>query len=204
MISAEQLRKIQTEKREKVQDEKVEQQAKLREAFVKACDEFQQRVMDEIGQALNFVAGSTKFLKNYIILDHEAIMKECGGYKASTLMYGFWNKDSKKFDGKVFADYEIQPPFQRVAEECSKTGYTLEDISDSKRSLRIMLKLSWGPSEFKPKPKTDRKFKPKNEIVDRRQERRRVHEDIKTTLEPAVPSNEEERTKEWGAEEKTE
>jgi hypothetical protein len=47
----------------------------------------------------------------------------------------------------VFEDYRIEMPFKRAVEECANTGYKLEDVSDHKRSNRIMLKLSWRGEE---------------------------------------------------------
>jgi hypothetical protein len=146
MISADALRKIQQEKRERARADKSELKEKLKTAFVTAADDFYKRIVEECQIALEYVA-STKYYKNYIILNHAVIMKDIGSYKASTLMYGFWSKEKLDFETTVFEDYRIEMPFKRAVEECANTGYKLEDVSDHKRSNRIMLKLSWRGEE---------------------------------------------------------
>lgn len=157
MISAAEFRKLQTEsiiaKKEQASEmiAKREAEQKKRDAeqkarFIAACDEYREKILDEVQAALKHVR--EKGLRyNYIMLDYTHLIKVTKGFAYTTLLYGFWNKEKETFDDSIFKDYETAKPFELATEELSKHGYKLENISDSARSKRLFMKLSWADEE---------------------------------------------------------
>jgi hypothetical protein len=153
MISAAELRKIQTENAAARKDQdavRKEQEAK-REAefktrFAEAADAYYDVILDEAAAALKHVRDRRLNYK-YIMLDHHYLIKDVKGLAYTTLLYGFWDKTKQDFDGSIFEKHEVARPFDRAVAELAKMGYTLENISDRARSKRLMIKLSWGDDE---------------------------------------------------------
>jgi hypothetical protein len=59
------------------------------------------------------------------------------------MLYGFWDKEKKSFDDSVFSANETEKPFEAAVKELAELGYTLENVSDSSKSKRLYIKLSW-------------------------------------------------------------
>jgi hypothetical protein len=150
MISAAEFRKLQTEslaqKKVAHEEAKTKRETEQKARFAKACDEYQEVILDEVQAALKHVR--EKGLRyNYIMLEHTYLIKDVKGFSYTTLLYGFWNKDGKKFDDSIFKDSEVTKPFDRAVEELAKHGYKLENVSDPTRSKRLYIKLSWADEE---------------------------------------------------------
>lgn len=140
--SASELRKVQEEKFGALEDSKATAEAKesaFVERFKKACDEYYSVIMQEVQDALE----SNESAKTYVIVNSDALMDRFQGFSYSTMLYGFWKADKGHFDDGVFNKHEITPPFERAQEELEKLGYTLENVSDSARSLRPFFKVTW-------------------------------------------------------------
>jgi hypothetical protein len=153
MISAAEFRKLQTEslaQKKVAQDEaKTKREAEQKARFAKACDEYKEVILDEVQAALKHVR--EKGLRyNYIMLEHTYLIKDVKGFSYTTLLYGFWNKETKKFDDAIFKENEVTKPFDRAVEELATHGYKLENVSDQNRSKRLYIKLSWADEESKP------------------------------------------------------
>jgi hypothetical protein len=152
MISAAEFRKLQTEslaQKKVAQDEaKTKREAEQKARFAKACDEYREVILDEVQAALKHVR--EKGLRyNYIMLEHTYLIKDVKGFSYTTLLYGFWNKETKKFDEAIFKENEVSKPFDRAVEELATHGYKLENVSDPTRSKRLYIKLSWADEEPK-------------------------------------------------------
>ena len=135
MISAAEFRKLQTESQAKKQTEK-------KDRFIKACDKYTEAILEEVQASLEHVR-SKGLRYNYIMLEHKDLIQETDGFAYTTLLYGFWNKDTQKFDDSVFGEHGVTKPFDRAAEELRAHGYKLENVSDPARSKRLYIKLSW-------------------------------------------------------------
>jgi hypothetical protein len=147
MISAADLRRAQEanqatrqEEATRRKEEAEKREAKIVERFRSACDKYVDILLDEAKRALEY---AQKTAKTYIILDHRDITKDVEGFSYTTLLYGFWSRSDNKFDDSIFTKNDIQHPFERAAAELDKFGYKLENVSDSSRSHRLFIKLSW-------------------------------------------------------------
>jgi hypothetical protein len=150
MISAAEFRKLQTEslaQKKAAHDEaKMKREAEQKARFAKACDEYKGVILDEVQAALKHVR--EKGLRyNYIMLEHSYLIRDVKGFSYTTLLYGFWNKETKKFDEAIFKDNEVTKPFDRAVEELAAHGYKLENVSDPTRSKRLYIKLSWADEQ---------------------------------------------------------
>lgn len=136
------LRKVQEEKFGSLEDSKESAEAKesaFVARFTKACDEYYSVIMQEVQEALD----TNESAKTYVIINTDALMERFQGFSYSTMLYGFWKADKGHFDDAIFEKHEITPPFERAQKELEELGYTLENISDSARSLRPFFKVSW-------------------------------------------------------------
>jgi hypothetical protein len=140
MISAADLRRAQEANQSSRKEELAQKEKQLVDRFRGACDKYVDILLDEAKKALEYAQRTNKA---YIILDHRDITKDVEGFSYTSLLYGFWSRQEGKFDDSVFAKNEIKRPFDRAVEQLGTFGYRLENISDSSRSRRLFLKLSW-------------------------------------------------------------
>jgi hypothetical protein len=147
MISAADLRRAQeanqTARQEEAarrKEEAAAREAKIVERFRGACDKYVDILLDETKHALEY---AQKTSKSYIILDTSNITKTIEGFSYTTFLYGFWSRETRKFDDSIFTKNEIQRPFERAVAELDKFGYKLENVSDPARSKGLFIKLSW-------------------------------------------------------------
>jgi hypothetical protein len=140
MISATELRSIQEQHQASVIASRIEKSNQFVARFRGACDKYVEILLKEVNNTINYVKTTNK---TSIILDHHNISQKIDGFSHTTLFYGFWNQQNRKFDDSIFTKNDIQRPFVRVASELEKLGYKLENISDSSRSFSLFIKLSW-------------------------------------------------------------
>ena len=149
MISAAQFRKAQVENDAQRKERKAQKEAEFKPRFVAACGKYKTKILDEASAAMEHVR-SKRLNYKYIMLDHTYLVDSTDGYAYTTMLYGFWNKESNSFDDSVFAANEVEKPFDLAAKELLELGYKLENVSDAGRSKRLYIKLSWdtaAPSE---------------------------------------------------------
>jgi hypothetical protein len=140
MISAADLRRAQESNQSARKEEATQKEKQLVERFRGACDKYVDVLLDEAKKALEYAQRTSKA---YIILDHRDITKDIEGFSYTSLLYGFWSRQDKKFDTSIFEKNEIKRPFDRAVEQLDTFGYKLENVSDTARSHRLFLKLSW-------------------------------------------------------------
>jgi hypothetical protein len=147
MISAAELRARQAEKLSSRKDE-------FGARFKKASDEYYETIMSEVKFALEAVQDSSF---TYVILNYKPLTKDFEGLKYTTVLYGYWNKERESFDDSIFAEQEVEKPFERAKKELAELGYTLENVSDPSVSHKLFLRLSWGDSPVPPRKPVARK-----------------------------------------------
>lgn len=133
MISAADLRRSQEASRQ-------ERDAKIIERVRSASTKYVDIILEEAKKALEYAQRTNK---SYIILDHRDITRDVEGLSYTTLLYGFWDRSTEKFDDSIFIKNDIPRPLDRAIAELEKFGYKLENVSDPTRSRRLFLKLSW-------------------------------------------------------------
>jgi hypothetical protein len=142
MIPAQQLRQLQTENDTQRAERKAQRDAEFKPRFQAACVKYKTKLLEEVTAALEHIR-SKRLNYKYIMLDYKNITTDTDGFAYSTMLYGFWNKDSKEFEDSVFATNEAEKPFDAAVKELAELGYTLDNVSDAKRSKRLYIKLSW-------------------------------------------------------------
>jgi hypothetical protein len=147
MISAAELRARQAEKLSSRKDE-------FGARFKKASDEYYETIMAEVKLALGAVQDSSF---TYVILNYKPLTKDFEGLKYTTMLYGYWNKEREAFDDSIFAEQEVEKPFERAKKELAELGYTLDNVSDPSVSHKLFLRLSWGDSPVPPRKPVARK-----------------------------------------------
>ena len=140
IVPAAEFRKVQTEEVSHIKEERDKRDAEFVEKFKIACAKYKQVLLDEVATALDHAKRRNK---NYIILDDKYIADKCDGFAYTSLLYGFWNNKTHRFDDSAFAKNNIEKPFEAAKKELKELGYTLEDVSDPKRSRKLYIKLSW-------------------------------------------------------------
>lgn len=140
IMPATEFRKVQTEEISNIKEERKKRDVEFAEKFKGACERYKDLLLEEVAEALQ---EAKKRQKNHIILDDKFITENCDGFVYTSLLYGFWNWKSHSFDDSVFTKYSIKKPLETAQSELELLGYTLEDVSDPKRSRRLFLKLSW-------------------------------------------------------------
>ena len=126
MISAAELRKIQEEYR--LNDDK--------NRFINASDKYYNILLDECKYAIEYIQNNNICS---IILKTDNLIRQIDAYSYTTMLYGFWNKETHSFNNNVFREYGILSPLERVTKDLEIFGYRLEHINDSKQ---LILKLS--------------------------------------------------------------
>lgn len=140
IMPATEFRKVQTEEISHIKEEREKREAEFAEKFKSACDTYKEVLLNEVSIALDYAKQRNK---PYIILDDKYVTLNCYGFAYTSLLYGFWDKKKNRFDESTFSKYNITKPLELVQKELESLGYTLEDVSDPKRSRRLFLKLSW-------------------------------------------------------------
>ncbi len=108
--------------------------------FGAACDKYHENLINEVKRVIET---SKKTTKTSAILNDSNITGVIDGFSYATLLYGFWDRHTRKFDDSVFNKTNTDRPFYRAVTELAKLGYKLENISDSSKSFRLFIKLSW-------------------------------------------------------------
>ena len=140
IMPATEFRKVQTEEASQIKEARDKRDAEFAGKFKAACEKYKQVLLDEVAEALEH---AKKRSVSYIILDEKYITADCEGFVYTSLLYGFWDKKSHRFDDSAFAKHSITKPLEAAQKELESLGYKLEDVSDPKRSRRLFLKLSW-------------------------------------------------------------
>ena len=142
MISAQELRQLQTENDSQRAERAAQRAAEFKPRFQEACGKYKAKLLEEVAAALAYIRDKRLNYK-YAMLDYKNITTDTDGFAYSTMLYGFWNKDSKEFEDSVFTTNEAEKPFDAAVKELAELGYTLENVSDQTRSKRLYIKLSW-------------------------------------------------------------
>jgi hypothetical protein len=153
MLSAAELRARQAEKLSSRKDE-------FSSRFRKATEGYYEAIMREVKLALEAVQDSSF---TYVILNFKPLTEDFEGLKYTTMLYGYWIKDREAFDDSIFAEQEVEKPFERAKKELAELGYRLENVSDPKVSKKLFIKLSWGEGESSSAPRPRRVAKPRIE-----------------------------------------
>jgi hypothetical protein len=123
MISARELRTIQVNV--------------SKERFINACNKYYNILLDECKLALEYIQNNNM---THIILNTCNLTRTTDGYNYTTMLFGFWNKETSSFNNSVFREYGILSPLEMVIRDLDMFGYKLEHIT---RSMRLVLKLSF-------------------------------------------------------------
>ena len=148
MISAQELRKLQTQNDSQRLERKAQREAEFKPRFTGACKKYKDKLLDEAAAAMDHVR-SKRLRYNYIMLDFKYLIESIDGFAYTTMLYGFWNKDKNRFDDTIFGTNGVEKPFDCAAKELKELGYKLENVSDPTRSKCLFLKLSWASDEEK-------------------------------------------------------
>lgn len=140
MISAADLRAVQTKSAATKAGEDARKDAEFTTRFKAATDKYYDTIMTEVKLAVEAAKTSRR---TFFILDANKLMASTDGFKYTSMLYGFWNKETHRFDDTIYKKNSIQKPLERVAEELAPLGFKLENISDSSKSFRLFIKLSW-------------------------------------------------------------
>jgi hypothetical protein len=151
MIPAQQLRKAQAENDAQRKERKAQKEAEFKPRFAAACGKYKTKILDEAAAAMDHVR-SKRLNYKYIMLDHTYLVDSTDGYAYTTMLYGFWNKEKNSFDDSIFAENEVEKPFELAVKELDALGYKLENVSDSGRSKRLYIKLSWDSADDQAAP----------------------------------------------------
>jgi hypothetical protein len=162
MLSAAELRARQAEKLSSRKDE-------FSSRFRKATEGYYEAIMREVKLALEAVQDSSF---TYVILNFKPLTEDFEGLKYTTMLYGYWIKDREAFDDSIFAEQEVEKPFERAKKELAELGYRLENVSDPKVSKKLFIKLSWGEGESSSAPRPRRVAKPRFESESQNSTRR--------------------------------
>ena len=127
MISAAELRKLQQSFLSSKEDEFITR-------FKKAIQQYESTLLLE---SENTISAAQQMNVNYMFLNYIPLIQSFEGFYYTTLLYGIWKSEN------LFEKYNIISPFDNVSKELERFGYRLENISDSNKSSRLYLKLSW-------------------------------------------------------------
>lgn len=108
--------------------------------FKTACDSYYEAFMKIVEERL---VSATKSTKTSLIFTDPSLTGKFEGLAYTTMLYGFWNKETGEFNSDIFKEQSVKAPFDRAVEDLEKLGYTLEDISDPERSKKPFFKVSW-------------------------------------------------------------
>ncbi len=134
------LRSTQQENAAVYNKQVAERNQQFAKRFGAACDKYYEILLKEVARVLD---ESKKTTKTSAILNDSNITGDIDGFSYATLLYGFWDRNTRKFDSSVFTKNNIDLPFYRVATKLANLGYKLENISDPSKSFRLFIKLSW-------------------------------------------------------------
>ena len=142
MISAQELRQLQTDNDSQRAERAAQRAAEFKPRFQEACLKYKAKLLEEVASALDYIREKRLNYK-FIMLDYKNIATDTDGFAYSTMLYGFWNKDSKEFEDSVFTTNEAEKPFDAAVKELTELGYKLENVSNAEKSKRLYIKLSW-------------------------------------------------------------
>lgn len=140
MISAADLRAVQTKTAATKADEDARKEAEFTARFKTATDKYYDTIMTEVKLAVEAAKTSRR---TFFILDADKLTASTDGFKYTSMLYGFWNKDTRRFEDAIYKKNSIQKPLERAAEELAPLGFKLENISDPNKSFRLFIRLSW-------------------------------------------------------------
>jgi len=121
----------------------IAQKVAQKERFTNATEEFKKTLIECCDAALAKAEGFPSYYE-YVSLDTSMLKKQFQGYSYTTLLYGFWDRETRCFKDTVFEENEVEKPFDKVAEDLKQKGYTLcnESIPEKKNSL--ILRIYWN------------------------------------------------------------
>ena len=128
MISAQELRKLQESFIQNKEDDFIPR-------FKQAVDQYKTILIQESEKAI-MAAQNTNL--HYIFLDYLPLTKTYEGFYYNTVLYGFWKGEH------LFTKHDITSPFDQANKELDRFGYRLENLSDTNKSNRLYIKLTWG------------------------------------------------------------
>ena len=140
ILPASEFRKTQVKDAPQTEDDGDKRNADFVKRFTAACDKYKETLIAAVAAALE---GAKKTSKTNVIVKDKSLTEDCNGFAYTSVLYGFWNKNTHKFEDTVFTKNNIPKPFDMVKKELEEMGYKLEDITDRSRSRAIFLKLSW-------------------------------------------------------------
>lgn len=123
MISAVELRKFQADFN--------------KERFINACNKYYNNLMEECKLAIEHIQNNNM---THIILNTSKLTRATDGYSYTTMLFGFWDKQTASFNTSVFREYNILSPLERATYDLEIFGYKLEHINVP---MRLVLKLSF-------------------------------------------------------------
>ncbi len=140
MISADELRRAQELNQITRQKELKHLKDQFIDRFRVACDKYFDILINEVKRLIQHAQNTNT---HFVILNDRNITNSVDGFSYSTLLFGFWNRRTREFNDEIFTSNNIERPFDRAVAEVAKYGYKLENISDSCKSFRLFIKLSW-------------------------------------------------------------
>jgi hypothetical protein len=108
-----------------------------KERFINACNKYYNILLYECKLALEYIQNNNM---TYTILNTCNLTRTTDGYNYTTMLFGFWNKETLSFTNSVFRKYGILSPLERVTRDLDTFGYKLEHINEQ---MRLILKLSF-------------------------------------------------------------
>lgn len=141
IIPASELRKTQTVVVEQSKEVREKRDVEFAKRFKEACEKYKELLIGAVATALE---GAKKSSRTHVIVNAKCLTEPCDKFAYTSLLYGFWNKTTGKFEDTTFTKNEIARPFDVAKKELEELGYKLEDITDPKKSFgRVFLKVSW-------------------------------------------------------------
>lgn len=128
MISAAELRILQQSFIQDKEDEFVSR-------FKKAVQLYESILIQE---SQNAILNAQKSNLTYTFLDFVPLTKTYEGFYYNAVLYGFWKGEN------LFTKHNITSPFDSANKELDRFGYRIENISDTSKSNRLYIKLTWG------------------------------------------------------------
>jgi hypothetical protein len=112
-----------------------------KQGFINACMAYRARLQRELIWIIGYAMEHPGRCEYEIHPD--AITADCEGYKYLTLVYGFWNREARRYDSSVFADYGIRNPLDEFLDKMDP-AYKIR-VSEASRHDDLRLWISWTP-----------------------------------------------------------
>lgn len=127
------------ERKEQHQRKHQEFQIRLKDSIRR----FKEEITDEIEYHLTQAAKSAR--KECRFQSDFSFNKPLGNVKISTLVYGWYNRDSRTFSIRGFEEIGMtQTPFKEVVEEFEKKGIRVSNISDRNKGFGFWIRADFA------------------------------------------------------------